>query len=285
MEEIRTSSWAEFVKAVESVRGKYGTFRRYVDDDTMYERPNDILFRGQADASWDLLTTLERKTNEAFDVSEYVHKALLTKSEVESFGNRQWHLPSIPEALTEIKEKQDVFQVHLPAYDYLVHLRHHGFPSPLLDWSESPYIAAFFAYAECKHADPAVYCYIERPDSVKGGMGGAPMISVQGPFVSTHKRHFAQKAWYTIATRWDYHLERHVFCSHRSVFDNVNPLLKQDILVKITLSASARHQALRALSDYNINHFTLFQSEDALIKALEYKFFDQRVESTTVVEG
>jgi hypothetical protein len=244
MEEICTSTWAEFVEAIELVRSKYGTFRRQIDDDAMYERPNDILFRGQADASWELSTTLERKSREKFDVSAYVHKALLTKNEVESFGSRQWNLPNIPEAEAELKAKQDVFKVHLPAYDYLVHLRHHGFPSPLLDWSESPYIAAFFAYAECKDADPAVYCYIERPDSVKGGVGGAPTISVQGPFVSTHKRHFAQKAWYTIATCWDYRLVRHVFCSHRSVFDSVSPQFKQDVLVKIKLPATARLQAL-----------------------------------------
>jgi len=28
----------------------------------------------------------------------------------------------------------------------MTRLRHHGFPSPLLDWPQSPYIAAFFAF-------------------------------------------------------------------------------------------------------------------------------------------
>jgi FRG domain len=35
----------------------------------------------------------------------------------------------------------------LPAYDLLIYTRHHGFPSPLLDWTRSAYIAAFFTFA------------------------------------------------------------------------------------------------------------------------------------------
>jgi hypothetical protein len=51
---------------------------------------------------------------------------------------------------------------------YFARLRHCAFPSPLLDWSKSPYVAAYFAFARAKHdGDVASFAYRERPNSFK----------------------------------------------------------------------------------------------------------------------
>lgn len=99
------------------------------------------------------------------------------------------------------------------------------------------------------------------------------MISVQGPFVSTHSRHFIQKAWYTIATEWSYKDKIHSFCPHARVFNGARNH-RQDVLIKITLPSKERHRVLRELNDFNINDFTLFQTEDSLVRAMATKLFD-----------
>ena len=57
-----------------------------------------------------------------------------------------------------------------PGIDFMIHLRHHGFPSPLLDWTKSPYIAAFFAFNEATEQDDvAIFSYRETLDWGSGG--------------------------------------------------------------------------------------------------------------------
>jgi hypothetical protein len=90
--------------------------------------------------------------------------------------------------------------------------------------------------------------------------------------VRTHPRHFAQKAWYTTATVWDPDGEEHRFRPHEEVFEH--PLKNQDLLFKITIPMADRLKALSELDEYNINHFTLFQSEDSLVKTMAIRQFD-----------
>lgn len=277
MTEEHLKSWKEFAPLIREIRDKYGVHSRTLPDGSGYERENNILFRGQCDSQWELKTTLERKSSDRFDVLKYWIRANRCVNELESFTGKRWETKTYPEVGKEIAKIQDSMRVHLPHYDYLIYLRHHGFPSPLLDWTESPYIAAYFAYCEDLGAERvALYAYIERPEGGKAKRGGAPMITVEGPYVTTDARHFVQKAWYTYATEWSTDLERHDFCHHEKVLrsGDASGDAEQDVLVKITLPRTERIAALRDLNDHNINHFTLFQSEDSLVKAMAMKQFD-----------
>lgn len=276
MKTIDTQSWPEFKKAIIDVKTEYGVFQQELPDGKTYTKQNDILYRGHSNTEWNLTTTLERSSNDQMDVLDYCLSATRYANEIESFTGINWNIPQYPELTEIIKKMQNKFRPYLPVYSYLVYLRHHGFPSPLLDWTSSPYIAAYFALAELGADKVAIFCYIERPEAVKGGSVGKPAIHVQGPFVTTHKRHFAQKASYTICTRWDSKNKNHIFCPHNKVFERPSTIYNQDILIKITLPASERRVALRQLSEYNINFFTLFQTEESLVRTLAIKEFEER---------
>jgi hypothetical protein len=275
METHDLASWDEFRPLMHDMRKRCGAVATRLSDGTPSERANQLLFRGQADSEWELQTSLERRSAEPFDVPQYMLAAKWWVNELESFTGKRWNIKPWPDLKQEINTEQNSMRVYLPHYEYLVYLRQHGFPSPLLDWTESPYIAAYFAFCDQGTANrAAVYAYIETPTGGKLKRGGHPMITVNGPYVRTDATHFAQKAWYTVATKWSCKRKSHSFCPHGDVFRTA--FGTQDVLMKITLPADQRRHVLRDLNDYNINHFTLFQSEDSLVKALAMKCFDMK---------
>ena len=143
----------------------------------------------------------------------------------------------------------------------------------MLDWTTSPYIASYFSFYEKSVSDKvSVYAYIEIPRGFKTGWEGYPWISVMGPHITTHRRHFAQKCWYTIATTYDQSDKIYKFCNHLDVFEAGRE--HQDVIIKIIIPSSDRLKALKELSDYNIDHYTLFQTEESLVKAVSLKVFE-----------
>ena len=233
-------------------------------DDSGFHHQSPFLYRGQANSAWALDTTLERAGISIRKVSDYYRAIAVAKSQIESFTDRRWDGINFPEIQKLFSEYDRPHFSGLPGYDYLVHLRHHGFPSPLLDWTRSLPIAAFFACQEPKGDCVAVYAYQEYAGVGKLGSSNASQIRVQGHNVRTHPRHFLQQAEYTLC--WHYLDGEWQFAPHGSVFDQ-NPD-SQDRLWRFNLPASEGSRVLRELDRFNINAFSLFQSEESLMSTL-----------------
>jgi FRG domain-containing protein len=144
----------------------------------------------------------------------------------------------------------------LPAYQYLVYLRHHGFPSPLMDWTRSLEVAAFFAFRNPVAELVAVYLYCEHGDGGKYFGSNAPLIRTFSRSHGVHPRHESQKAQYTMCL--EFKTMKWCFANHALVFRATDGT--RDRLRKFTLPASIRSDVLTTLAARNVDAFSLFRS-------------------------
>jgi hypothetical protein len=107
-------------------------------------------------SGWSPATTLERQTDRKYNFLYYYRLALKIMPEIEAASGLNWQLPKFQE-VDEWTQSFDRTHTEFRAYDYLAHSRHNGFPSPLLDWSGSPYVAAYFAFSKATSDPVAIY--------------------------------------------------------------------------------------------------------------------------------
>lgn len=262
MKEQKLNGWEEFEAGLKDVRREY--------EQSPNSQKTDLLFRGQENSSWPLQTTLDRK-QERMLFKNYYRMIAKIRPQIETLTRNEWSIPDYPEVE---KEAADYYALSIklwsgrfPGYAYMAYLRHHGFPSPLLDWSRSPYVAAYFAFNKTLGANDRVAIYVFG-ETVHISGNRMAVINRLGPYVKTHRRHVLQQSEYTLCTGFD---DEWFFEKYDTVFEDHRH--QQGLCWKFTIPATERSKVLKQLDEYNLNAFSLFESEDSLMETLSTREF------------
>lgn len=214
---------------------------------------NSWAFRGHADASWPLISSLGRYLN-TFIKEKYWDSQ---ERRILRIFQRKAHL-----YLTNPPPKTDVFQ-------WLALMQHHGGPTRLLDFTWSPFVAAFFALERASETaavwalNPAKITNVtERLDEFLGNiLQKKETIGLGEPFVM-NQRLIAQSGTFIVTKQVGTPID--ILAS--------NYEKPEEILIKFELPRKlVRNDGMRRLFMMNITNSTLFPDLDGLARSLAYE--------------
>lgn len=222
-----------------------------------------ILFRGQSNHEWEIRTSLERHGTEVIECEKYyriidkykpfINPIIATRYERKSTAN------GYPFDFKEYEEGSR----ELPEMEYLAYLRHHGFPTPLIDFSISHFVALFFAcndFSQSNKTDGKVFLY--SPPQLPLGGNNIPELVIIGRFLEAGNRHFAQQSQYLIPIEFDSEWKFITF--KKAVVDTSNiPKLRE-----LVISKNIKSKLMKELRMMNVTRYTMYLNEDSLIQSL-----------------
>lgn len=253
---VNLKSWSEFKAKVDSFMLEW-------------------IYRGQAKASWTLMSSFDRSPS-LLELDPDIENLLIGEYQraIRSFDDR----PDIPTT----------------TLDWLALLQHYRTPTRLIDFTRSPYVAAYFAFQE-EHDDEeepvAIWCvdriafYQAAVYYLKNKIEITKFLSHQHVFWSAAFEKLHSMPNVDCVMPFDLSSANQRQLNQQAVFlvaMNINkPFAEQlefldyqgsPVINKLTIPRSDREVALRDLMKMNITHATLFPGIDGFSRSLSLKY-------------
>jgi hypothetical protein len=229
--EFKLTSWKDFSEFI---------------NEEMLEYTNYV-YRGHANSNWKLEPTLDRVITDPESSDRDDH---LLKFKYETRGRRGPNPPNL--------ENEN---------DWWALGQHHGLHTPLLDWTESPFVALYFAAATAENEDSdemVVYSLfqngvnrinyeIKNSTKINTINGHKPTVKIVRPLSDENSRLVSQRGLFT---RGPNNVDLESWVKQYTELDA--ELENIIVLIKITMPKDNIAGCLRYLNRMNISHSTLF---------------------------
>lgn len=234
-------TWDEYKIWVSSLAKSKGTF----------------FCRGHANDKWKLQTFFHREaTHKNITLLQYLDVIL---PEV------HYHITGMFNDLIDLRNEHELGA-------FLALIQHYGFPTPLLDWTLSPYMAAYFAFREVDEKHPLsdnikIYIFdhaewaksFQQPLNLRDTTG--KYVSIIRPYAKNNPRIIAQQGIFTVTNVDD--MEQHIIANSA----------KKTFLYTVELSVKEKPHVMRELNLMGINEMTLFPGLGGVCRSLKNQFF------------
>lgn len=207
--------------------------------------PKDALFRGQAEATWELIPSVQRPgvlPTADPDTREKMEKEMLLRFQKEA----RPHMPKPPDGSQE--------------WEWLAIAQHHGLPTRLLDWTENAAAALFFAVETPNGSKPSAVWCTDRPPPIPDGHTPFQIsdIHVYEP-AHVAQRITVQRSCFTVHPK-DYYPQTYYEW----------PTTRRP--VKLTIPASARVEIRNALRALGVCRSSLFPDLDGIATEIKRRY-------------
>jgi hypothetical protein len=230
--EVKASTWQDFASYIQNDLSNY---RAYV-------------FRGQRKPEWRLVPSIDRIGG----------LATIKNDTLATFKNAS-------------RGRRGASPPNLTNDEWWALGQHYGLSTPLLDWTESPFVAAFFAFRtkrdpSCLPKNRMVFGIAKQQIQKKSKkvqrdepgtlLTGTDAIEIISPQVDDNSRLVSQRGLFTKSLGWCIDIEEWVKKRFKGSTHGIM------IKVSILESINDRSAFLRFLNRMNINHLSLFPDLD-----------------------